>query len=220
VNIVNITAKGNTMTHDWTVSSRGIQIPAPVGVYDQTGESMGTIAFLVCYGDSGQTRAISARVATREPVYLVAPDDTMTELLRPVDMRARGASLPGHGHRLIIWDERAPETMALWLTEQDRLPAIARAIEAYRIPYDPAWLPDIAAFLADQDMLIPLVGWGGAGGVSLAIREDDVCDWLAQRFGRPRRAVREIPRPRRRRGPIQPVKPTIRQEAICVAPRP
>jgi hypothetical protein len=208
------------MEHSWMLYSSGIHIPAPVGVYEPIREDAGTIAFLVCYGDPRQTRAVSARIASRDSVYLVAPDTTMTELIRPEDMRARGASLPGHGHRLIIWDERAPETMALWLDERDRLAAIARAIDAYRIPYDPAWLPAIAAFLADHDMLIPLVGWGGAGGARLAIREDDVCDWLIQQFGASRHASRGSARPRRRRTPTTPITPTIKREAICATPRP
>jgi hypothetical protein len=199
------------MEHSWMLYSSGIHIPAPIGVYEPIWEGAGTIAFLVCYGDPRQTRAVSARIASRDRVDLVAPDTTMTKLIRPEDMRTRGASLPGHGHRLIIWDERAPETMALWLNEQDRLPAIARAMDAYRIPYDPAWLPDIVAFLTDQDMLIPLVGWGGAGGARLVIREDDVCDWLIQRFGAPCHASRGSARPRRRRKPTTPITATLQR---------
>lgn len=208
------------MERDWMIVSGGVRIPAPLGVYRPIGRSHGAVALLVCYGDPLQTRAIGARLATQADLHLVGPDGATTALVRPPAMRMRGAGLSGNGHRLIVWDETAPEAMALWLDERHRPAAVARAVEACRIPYDPAWLEEIEAVLREREMLIPLVGWGGAGGDDLAIREDEVCDWLVQRFGRRREAPCPTARPRARRAHAGPVGPAVREEEACATPIP
>lgn len=205
---------------DWMLVSGGVRVPAPLGVYRPTGRACGVVALLVCYGDPMQTRAIGARLATQAALDLVGPEGERIALYRPQAMRMRGVGLPGGGHRTIVWDETAPDQMALWLDEAERLVAVRRAVDACRIPYDPAWLEEMDGWMREREMLIPLVGWGGAGGDDLAIREDEVCDWLVQRFGRRHKAPRPTRARTRGRAHAGSVGLAVREEAACATPIP
>lgn len=164
----------------WIVSSGGVAVQAPFGLIAP--DPPHVVWLLVVYGSPQQTRAIGARLATAESVWLETSDGERITLRRPDRLRMRGATIGPGRHRAVLWNEALPDETVCWVDETERWTALARALNRATVPFDPAWLPELESALIELDMLWPLRGWGGAGGYRVGIDADRLCTWLVERY--------------------------------------
>ena len=156
-----------------TVESLGVTCKSDYGLYiDKNYEY--TICVLSIYGAPQQTKALFSVIASGKTVF--AGD---IPLERPREaIRFKGSKIGYAKHHGIITSEQVGKEIIVWITEEDRLKQLSRALSSRRIPFEIERLPEIERILVEHGYLSSLSGWGGIGGYFTQFNDDEICDLI------------------------------------------
>jgi hypothetical protein len=82
----------------------------------------------------------------------------------------------------LFWQEDIDRNAVFWLSPGQRDQAMRAAISRRTIPFLPEWLPAIEQILIEQEIFIPLHGWGDVEGYAAMWNDEQVCDLIVEKI--------------------------------------
>lgn len=139
------------------IKHKGVEVLSDLCLYDNNNE----IVLLSLYGATQQVKAIFAAIASG---YEINVEDSISLQRVYSPVRFRGTSI-GYGkqHGLIYAEDLAAEKYVIWRNPNERVERLIETLSGRRIPILKEWMPWLEGLLKENEVLLPLHGWGGEG---------------------------------------------------------
>lgn len=170
------------------IKARGVYCKTDAGLYVRYGYNS-WVKVLSLYGSPQQVRAIFALLVGRQSVEVSG--EGMGNIEITVDykdsLRLKTFTL-GYGKRhALIYVEDLSKNTIIWAAPEEKQRAILSALSKRRVPFDESWLSMIEEVLLNEDIFIPLQGWGGLEGYFCQWDDDRICDLIVEGIQRRRK---------------------------------
>lgn len=172
-----------------TIQIGGVSVRSDMCLYEQfdcDDEHAGAIVLLSIYGATQQVQAIFASLAGNKDVCV---KDSLQRLRRdesPIMVRSR--TLKRGKRHMLIWDVEKIRLYPIWLKNEEKEQAMENFLAGRKVPYDVKCLETFEQKLLEEDILLPLKGWGGLQGYVLRdyaniSLDDRLCHLMLESLG-------------------------------------
>lgn len=170
------------------IKAKGVSCKSDAGLYFEYGYGS-YLRVLSLYGSPQQVRAIFALLVGGNYIEVSSGGADFIEITAYYKDSLRLKTFTfGYGKRhALIYSENLTKDTIIWVSPEGKQRAILSALSKRRIPFDESWIGMIEKILIEEDIFIPLQGWGGLGGYLCRWNDDEICNLIVEKILRRRR---------------------------------